>query len=176
MWPDFETYSAFSTTHLSNWPPSRSNPSSSHDCTSCRRESATSDPRTRSEPHAGENDPVRRVRPGRHLGPQRAPGAGPESSRQGEELARLLRGLRPGRALHPIVRKPLALHNTGADVEIWSGRSDEVKDQTTAWLTDHGLGHIPIRTRPRATADPRAQRSRIHGGPADVRNERQRGR
>lgn len=35
----------------------------------------------------------------------------------------------------------------GAEVEIWSGRSDEVKDKTTAWLAEHGLGHIKIRTR-----------------------------
>ncbi|WP_267424231.1 hypothetical protein [Methylobacterium sp. GC_Met_2] len=40
-----------------------------------------------------------------------------------------------------------ALDATGAEVEIWSGRSDEVKDKTTAWLAEHGLEHIPIRTR-----------------------------
>ncbi len=39
-------------------------------------------------------------------------------------------------------------------VEIWSGRSDEVRDKTTAWLGEHGLGHIPIRTR--AAGDHRA--------------------
>ncbi|ABY33066.1 hypothetical protein Mext_4698 [Methylorubrum extorquens PA1] len=81
--------------------------------------------------------------------------------------------MRPGRALHPIVRTPLALHNTGTDVEIGSGRSDEVKDQTTAWLADPGLGHIPIRTRPRATAGPGVRGSRIHGGLVDVGIERQ---
>lgn len=48
---------------------------------------------------------------------------------------------------HPIIRTLMALHSTGAEVEIWSGRSDEVKDKTTAWLAEHGLGHIPIRTR-----------------------------
>lgn len=48
---------------------------------------------------------------------------------------------------HPIIQVLLALHATGAEVEIWSGRSDEVKDKTTAWLAAHGLGHIPIRTR-----------------------------
>lgn len=48
---------------------------------------------------------------------------------------------------HPLIRTLLALHSTGAEVEIWSGRSDEVKDKTTAWLAEHGLGHIPIRTR-----------------------------
>ncbi|KQO78098.1 hypothetical protein ASF36_13760 [Methylobacterium sp. Leaf90] len=56
--------------------------------------------------------------------------------------------MQPGRALHPIVRTLLALHKTGAEVEIWSGQSDEVKDKT-AWLADHGLGHIPIRMHPR---------------------------
>jgi len=55
--------------------------------------------------------------------------------------------LRPGRALHPIVRTPLALRNTGAEFDIWSGQSDEVKDKT-AWLADYGLGHISIRMRP----------------------------
>lgn len=48
---------------------------------------------------------------------------------------------------HPIIGVLLALDATGAEVEIWSGRSDEVKDKTTAWLAEHGLGHIKIRTR-----------------------------
>lgn len=48
---------------------------------------------------------------------------------------------------HPIIRVLLALDVTGAEVEIWSGRSDEVREKTTAWLEAHGLGHIPIRTR-----------------------------
>jgi len=48
---------------------------------------------------------------------------------------------------HPIIRTLLALDATGAEVEIWSGRSDEVKDKTTAWLAEQGLGHILIRTR-----------------------------
>lgn len=47
----------------------------------------------------------------------------------------------------PIIRALLALDATGAEVEIWSGRSDEVKDKTTVWLAENGLGHIPIRTR-----------------------------
>lgn len=33
------------------------------------------------------------------------------------------------------------------DIEIWSGRSDEVAEKTTAWLAAQGLGDIPIRTR-----------------------------
>ncbi|MCG5245304.1 phosphatase domain-containing protein [Methylorubrum extorquens] len=48
---------------------------------------------------------------------------------------------------HPFIRTLLALHNIGAEGEIWSGRSDEVKDKTTAWLAEHGVGYIPIRTR-----------------------------
>lgn len=48
---------------------------------------------------------------------------------------------------HPLIRTLLALDATGAEVEIWSGRSDEVADKTAAWLGEHGLGHIKIRTR-----------------------------
>lgn len=48
---------------------------------------------------------------------------------------------------HPIIRTLLALDTAGDNVEIWSGRSDEVRDKTAAWLVEHGLGHIPIRTR-----------------------------
>lgn len=48
---------------------------------------------------------------------------------------------------HPIIQTLLALVRQGETVEIWSGRSDEVRDKTTAWLEAHGLGHIPIRTR-----------------------------
>ncbi|MDF2601178.1 MAG: hypothetical protein K0Q54_4001 [Methylobacterium brachiatum] len=55
---------------------------------------------------------------------------------------------------HPIIRTLQALAATGVEVEIWSGRSDEVKDKTTAWLEEQGLGHIPIRTR--AAGDHRA--------------------
>lgn len=144
---DFEIYVPFSATRLSNSPTTRSNPSRARDCTSCRRESATSNPRTRSEPYADEKARVRRARLGRHLGSRRAPDAGPESCRQGEELARILRGLRPRRALHPIVRTLPAPYNTGTEAEIRPGRSDKVKDKTTAWLADHGLSHLPIGTR-----------------------------
>lgn len=48
---------------------------------------------------------------------------------------------------HPIIRTALAFDALGERVEIWSGRSDEVSDKTKAWLADHGLGHIPLRTR-----------------------------
>ena len=48
---------------------------------------------------------------------------------------------------HPILRTLLALWSTGADVEIWSGRSKEVADKTAAWLSANGIGHIPIKMR-----------------------------
>ena len=48
---------------------------------------------------------------------------------------------------HPVIRTLQALYATGADVEIWSGRSKEVWDKTIAWLGEHGLGHIPVKMR-----------------------------
>lgn len=48
---------------------------------------------------------------------------------------------------HPIIRTLAALWSTGADVEIWSGRSKEVLQKTTDWLAAHGLGHVPIKMR-----------------------------
>ena len=48
---------------------------------------------------------------------------------------------------HPIIRTLHALKSSGADVEIWSGRSDEVMPLTIAWLNHHELGHIPLRMR-----------------------------
>lgn len=35
----------------------------------------------------------------------------------------------------------------GHDVEIWSGRSDEVRDKTATWLARVGLRDIPLRMR-----------------------------
>ena len=32
-------------------------------------------------------------------------------------------------------------------VEIWSGRSDEVRDKTVAWLAQHQLDSVPLRMR-----------------------------
>ena len=40
-----------------------------------------------------------------------------------------------------------AMVAAGHDVEIWSGRSDEVRDKTEAWLTKHRLGGVPLRMR-----------------------------
>jgi FMN phosphatase YigB (HAD superfamily) len=48
---------------------------------------------------------------------------------------------------HPIIRTMLALYTTGADVEIWTGRSMEVFEKTRAWLEEQGAGFIPIRMR-----------------------------
>lgn len=48
---------------------------------------------------------------------------------------------------HPIIQTLLALDGAGHQVAIWSGRYDEVKDKTVAWLAEHRLGHISIRTR-----------------------------
>lgn len=48
---------------------------------------------------------------------------------------------------HPIIRTLQALYATGADVEIWSGRSKEVLDKTLSWLAANGLSHIPIKMR-----------------------------
>ena len=47
----------------------------------------------------------------------------------------------------PIVRTAQTLAATGSDVRIWTGRSDEVADKTTAWLAANGLGDIPIKMR-----------------------------
>lgn len=48
---------------------------------------------------------------------------------------------------HPIIRTLMALWITGADVEIWSGRSKEVLDKTLAWLEANGVGAIPVKMR-----------------------------
>lgn len=40
-----------------------------------------------------------------------------------------------------------AMVAAGHDVEIWSGRSDEVRGKTEAWLRDHGLDGVPLRMR-----------------------------
>jgi len=37
----------------------------------------------------------------------------------------------------PVIKTMEALRHSGADVWIFSGRSDEVKDKTIAWLTEH---------------------------------------
>jgi hypothetical protein len=46
-----------------------------------------------------------------------------------------------------IIETLVALVVSGHRVEIWSGRSDEVRDKTEAWLIAHGLGEVPLRMR-----------------------------
>lgn len=38
----------------------------------------------------------------------------------------------------PVIRTLRALRSSGAECWIWSGRSDEVRDETVAWLRKHG--------------------------------------
>ena len=38
----------------------------------------------------------------------------------------------------PVIRTLQALRASGAEIWIWSGRSDECKSTTVAWLTEHG--------------------------------------
>jgi hypothetical protein len=43
----------------------------------------------------------------------------------------------------PVIRTLQALRRSGAEVWIWSGRSDEVKAQTVKWLQHHGCFGFP---------------------------------
>lgn len=55
----------------------------------------------------------------------------------------------------PLIRTALALNSSGADVEIWTGRSAEVRDKTLDWLGAHGL--LPwagLRMRPEGDHQP----------------------
>lgn len=51
------------------------------------------------------------------------------------------------RPYHNIIRVAHALWFTGASVEIWTGRSSEVSDKTEKWLSENGLGMIPLKMR-----------------------------
>lgn len=45
----------------------------------------------------------------------------------------------------PVLETLFRLHATGADVWIWSGRSDEVRAQTQAWLARHKISlSVPL--------------------------------
>lgn len=46
-----------------------------------------------------------------------------------------------------VVRTALGLNLAGADLWVWSGRSDEVKHQTQAWLDRHVGVHSALRMR-----------------------------
>lgn len=54
----------------------------------------------------------------------------------------------------PVAEVLMALFHTGHDVEIWSGRSAEVKDKTTAWLAKNGLSMVPVKMRPEGDHTP----------------------
>ncbi len=47
----------------------------------------------------------------------------------------------------PIIDTLRALKAAGHQIEIWTGRSDEVADKTAAWLQRHGLDGFPMRAR-----------------------------
>lgn len=47
----------------------------------------------------------------------------------------------------PVIATLRALHLTGFDPVIWSGRTDRVKDKTVHWLGLQGLAHIPLKMR-----------------------------
>ena len=48
----------------------------------------------------------------------------------------------------PIAATLLTMLAAGLDVRIWSGRVDRVREKTERWLSDNGLGHIPLKMRP----------------------------
>ncbi len=51
------------------------------------------------------------------------------------------------RPIHQVIRVLQSLSVTGADVQIWTGRSGEVSDKTQKWLAENGMGDIPIKMR-----------------------------
>jgi hypothetical protein len=54
----------------------------------------------------------------------------------------------------PLIQTAMTYVCDGHRVEIWSGRSDEVAAKTEAWLTEHGLGGLPLRMRPASDHQP----------------------
>lgn len=48
----------------------------------------------------------------------------------------------------PVIRTLQALRKAGAECWIWSGRSDEVRQQTVEWLCKHGCFGHPVTTLP----------------------------
>lgn len=51
------------------------------------------------------------------------------------------------RPYHAVIRVLHALWMTGAEVEIWTGRSGEVSEKTRRWLDENGMGMIPLKMR-----------------------------
>lgn len=47
----------------------------------------------------------------------------------------------------PVMNLLRRLRNCGSQIEIWSGRSDEVRIQTEDWLRMHDFHNIPLRMR-----------------------------
>ena len=41
--------------------------------------------------------------------------------------------------IHPIINVMRALHSSGARIEVWTGRSDLVRVQTSTWMVSHGV-------------------------------------
>jgi phosphoglycolate phosphatase-like HAD superfamily hydrolase len=49
------------------------------------------------------------------------------------------------RPIDPVIGVLRDLHGAGNKIEIWSGRSDECRAETEAWLRHHGVpGDIPV--------------------------------
>ncbi|MEZ5595659.1 MAG: hypothetical protein R3E84_04585 [Pseudomonadales bacterium] len=75
----------------------------------------------------------------------------------------------------PVIRTMRQLHDSGAQLWIWSGRSDEVKAQTLAWLQRHlpwlGLDGNTLRMRRQGdyTPDEILKRSWLHALAVDDR-------
>lgn len=73
-------------------------------------------------------------------------------------------------AHHHIVAVAHALHIAGHRVEIWSGRSDEVRKKTETWLSVYDLDIFPIRMRVEGdyTPDDVLKRSWLVDGKPDL--------
>ena len=56
--------------------------------------------------------------------------------------------------MSPVVETVRTLAAAGHRVEIWSGRSDEVRAETERWLKAEGLGGLPLKMRRRGDNTP----------------------
>lgn len=54
----------------------------------------------------------------------------------------------------PVITTLLTLQKGGADVLIWSARSDEVMGKTIQWLRDQGMSYGAMRMRPAGNTEP----------------------
>lgn len=54
----------------------------------------------------------------------------------------------------PIIRTLRTFMVMGHRIEIWSGRSAEVRDKTRAWLCEYGMAAVNIRMRPEGDHQP----------------------